>query len=199
LTGLKAICAVPFCEELTLHRGRRPHHVQRERAGTWETSCGPQSPRRSRTLVGTERARRQGTDEESDAPRSTDEAPEQSRDGPGRQGVGGGGGCGGKGARSEEERPAAHAPDSAPDQVCHRSGPRTDRRLRADKKASYGGHVRPLAGAGCGKAARPDLCGGRRAIAVPTATHNSSRSRQGLNLNAAPGRALPAWRSAAAS
>ena len=42
-----------------------------------------------------------GTGEELDAPRSTDEAPEQSRDGPGRQGMGGGGGRGGKGARPE--------------------------------------------------------------------------------------------------
>src|SRR5215207_8483846 len=31
-------------------------------------------------------------------------------------------------------------------------------------------HVRPETGAGCGKAARPDLRGGRGAILVPTAT-----------------------------
>ena len=79
MTEPKAKCAAPLCEALTLHRGRRPHHVQRERAGTWETSSGPQSPRRSRTLAGTERARRRATAEESDALRSTDEAPEQSR------------------------------------------------------------------------------------------------------------------------
>ncbi len=79
MTEPKAICAVPFSEGLTLRRGRRPYHVQRERIGTWETSSGPRSPRRSRTLAGTERVRRRGTAEESDALRSTDEAPEQSR------------------------------------------------------------------------------------------------------------------------
>jgi hypothetical protein len=36
--------------------------------------------------------------------------------------------------------------------------------------ASIRDHVRPSAGARCGKAARRDLCGGRRVIAVPTAT-----------------------------
>ncbi len=28
----------PLCEGLTLSRGRRPHHAQRERVGTWEIS-----------------------------------------------------------------------------------------------------------------------------------------------------------------
>ena len=79
MTEPKAICAVPFSEGLTLRRGRRPYHAQRERIGTWETSSGPRSPRRSRTLAGTERVRRRGPAEESDALRSTDEAPEQSR------------------------------------------------------------------------------------------------------------------------
>ena len=171
MTEPKAICAVPFCEGLTLRRGRRPHHVQRERIGTWETSSGPRSPWRSRTLAGTIWARRRGTAEESDAPRSTDEAPEQSRDGPGRQGLGGGGGRGGKGARSEEERTAAHVPDSAPDPACHRSWPRTDRGYGL--QSLIRDHVRPSAGARCGKAARRDLCGGRRVIAVPTATRVS--------------------------
>ena len=73
------------------------------------------------------RRSRRGRDEESDALHSTDEAPEQSRDGPGIQGVGGGGRRGGKGARSEEERTATHAPGSVPEEACHRSGPRTDR------------------------------------------------------------------------
>jgi len=27
----KAICAAPLCKALTLHRGRRPHHAQKER------------------------------------------------------------------------------------------------------------------------------------------------------------------------
>ena len=72
-------------------------------------------------------ARRRGTGEESDALHSSDEAPEQSRDGPGRQGVGGGGGRGAKEARSEEERIATHVPGSEPDEACHQSGSRTGR------------------------------------------------------------------------
>src|SRR6266513_2972713 len=34
----KATCAAPSCEVLTPCRGRRPHHVQRDRIGTWEVS-----------------------------------------------------------------------------------------------------------------------------------------------------------------
>ena len=80
LTEPKATCAVPSCEALTLCRGRRPHHAQRECVGTWETSSGPPS----RCDGGPQRepygARRWGTDEESDALHSTGEALEQSRD-----------------------------------------------------------------------------------------------------------------------
>jgi len=68
-----------------------------------------------------------GTDEESDALHITEEAPEQSRDGPGIQGVGGCGGRGGKGARSEEERTAMHVPGAEPDKARNQSGLRTDR------------------------------------------------------------------------
>src|SRR5262249_41763644 len=35
----KATCAAPLCEVLTPCRGLRPHHVQRDRIGTWEISC----------------------------------------------------------------------------------------------------------------------------------------------------------------
>ena len=34
----KATCAVPLCEVPTPCRGRRPHHVQKERIGSWEIS-----------------------------------------------------------------------------------------------------------------------------------------------------------------
>src|SRR5215468_8725765 len=34
----KATCAAPLCEVLTPCRGRRPHHVQKERIGSWEVS-----------------------------------------------------------------------------------------------------------------------------------------------------------------
>ena len=37
-TPPKAICAAPLCEVLTPCRGQRPHHVQRDRTGTWEVS-----------------------------------------------------------------------------------------------------------------------------------------------------------------
>src|SRR5204862_5269513 len=35
----KATCAAPPCEVLTPCRGLRPHHVQKDRIGTWEISC----------------------------------------------------------------------------------------------------------------------------------------------------------------
>ena len=35
-TPPKATCAAPLCEVLTPCRGQRPHHVQRDRIGTWE-------------------------------------------------------------------------------------------------------------------------------------------------------------------
>jgi hypothetical protein len=35
----KATCAAPLCDVLTPCRGLRPHHVQRDRIGTWEVSC----------------------------------------------------------------------------------------------------------------------------------------------------------------
>ena len=53
MTQPKAICAAPFCEALTLCRGRRPHHARKEAVGTWETSSGPQSRWRSRAVTGT--------------------------------------------------------------------------------------------------------------------------------------------------
>ena len=35
----KATCAAPLCEVLTPCRGQRPHHVQKDRIGSWEVSC----------------------------------------------------------------------------------------------------------------------------------------------------------------
>jgi hypothetical protein len=55
--GLLSVWRAP-----TLHRGRRSHHVQRERIGTWETSFGPRTPWRPRTAIGTLWARCRGTD-----------------------------------------------------------------------------------------------------------------------------------------
>src|SRR6266540_4534434 len=30
---------MPLCEALSSHRGRGPHHVHKDRVGTWELSC----------------------------------------------------------------------------------------------------------------------------------------------------------------
>src|ERR1700689_1437390 len=38
LTEPKATCVDPLCEGLSLSRGRRPYHAQREQVGTWEIS-----------------------------------------------------------------------------------------------------------------------------------------------------------------
>ena len=35
---VKATCGDPLCEGLSLSRGRRPYHAQRELVGTWEIS-----------------------------------------------------------------------------------------------------------------------------------------------------------------
>ena len=35
----KATCAAPLCEVLSPCRGLRPHHVQKDRIGTWDISC----------------------------------------------------------------------------------------------------------------------------------------------------------------
>src|SRR5215210_4910604 len=48
----KATCAGPLCEDPSPCRGLRPHHARRERVGTWETSSGPQSHKRSRAATG---------------------------------------------------------------------------------------------------------------------------------------------------
>ncbi len=80
----------------------------------------------------------------------------------------GGGGRGGKGARSEGWQTAGGAPDAEPDQA-HRA-----HRLPADRRCGAisvpAGHARPPARARCGKAACRDLCGGQGEIPVPTAT-----------------------------
>jgi hypothetical protein len=34
-----ATCAMPSCEALSSRRGRGPHHVHKDRVGSWESSC----------------------------------------------------------------------------------------------------------------------------------------------------------------
>jgi hypothetical protein len=87
---------------------------------------------------------------------SSGEAGEQS--GAIRRGAGGA-----KGGDQGECKLAKHGPDSAPGNRVTGAGAHT---LHCCRGATFG----PEVGAVCGKAARPDLCGGRGAILVPTAT-----------------------------
>src|SRR3954467_13079856 len=48
--GRHYLCALPRC--LMAKVELRPHYARRERAGTWETSSGPQSHERSRAATG---------------------------------------------------------------------------------------------------------------------------------------------------
>ncbi len=110
-----------FCEGLTLCRGHRPYHARKDRVGTWETSFGPQSLRRSRATAG-----RRGAEAAAEQARSrTSLVVPMKR--PNKAVRSGGGGRGGKGARSEERRAATHAPGSVPDTARHRSRSPADR------------------------------------------------------------------------
>ena len=83
----------------------------------------------------------------------------------------GGGGCGGRGVRSEgwpRDEGMRRAQDRTQAIHNNRRQP-ADRRWRTQRPRSPD-HARPPAGARCGKAARRDLCGGQGAIPVPTAT-----------------------------
>jgi hypothetical protein len=73
-----------------------------------------------------------------------------------------------EGARSEGRRTTTHAPDPAPDQACHRRRAPADRNYMG-RQALNADRARPSITARREKAARRDLCGGRREIAVPTA------------------------------
>src|SRR5215472_9448819 len=137
--------AAPLCEVLTPCRGPRPHHVQRNRIGSWEisglTGTAPPLPARIgkvRNVADNARTREVG-------PRhSSWEAGEQS--GAIRRGVGGA-----KGGDQGECVPAKHVPDTEPGKRVTGAGTHT---------ASIGRHT-PEVGAVCGKAARTVLCGGR--------------------------------------
>ena len=76
------------------------------------------------------------------------------------------------------EATARPAPDTVPDQACHRCPPRPANR-RCGEISVPAGCVRLSAGAHCGKAARWDLCGGARATRFPTATRNSRGPARG--------------------
>jgi hypothetical protein len=159
----KATCAAPSCEALSPCRGLRPHHARRDRVGTWETSSGPQSLWRFRAAAG-----RRGAEAAVEQARSRTSLVVPVKR-PNKAARSGGGGRGGKGARSEGWQTTGDAPGTGPDQA------RRARRLPADRRCR--GRVRtlvwsrPTSGRSwCGKAARRDLCGGQGEIPAPTAT-----------------------------
>ena len=85
---------------------------------------------------------------------SSDEVAEQNR------GTGSGG-DGAKGGGRGEREPAPHPPDTEPGKRVTDAGARTDGRKAVPSLSEVG--------AGCGKAARPDLCGGTGVTRFPTA------------------------------
>src|SRR3954468_14208481 len=85
---------------------------------------------------------------------SSDEIAEQNR------GTGSGG-DGAKGGGRGEREPAPHAPDTEPGKRVTDAGARTDGRKALPSLSEVG--------AGCGKAARPVLCGGTGVTRFPTA------------------------------
>src|SRR5262249_44306365 len=137
----KATCAAPLCEVLTPCRGQRPHHVQRDRIGTWEVSgltgtarrrCRPASGRRG-AVAGDARSREVG-------PRhSSWEAGEQSGTAPCGAICGGAkrsGAGGAKGGDQGECGPAKQAPDAAPGKPVTGTGTHT-----ASRKGEKEGEV----------------------------------------------------------
>ena len=123
----KATCAVPSCEALSPCRGLRPHHARKDRVGTWETSSGPQSLRRSRAAAG-----RRGAEAAAEQARGRTSLVVPAKR-PNKAAMSGGGGRGGKGARSEGWQTTGDAPGTGPDQAsCARRLP-ADRRCRGSQ------------------------------------------------------------------
>ena len=111
----------------------------------------------------------------------------------------GGGGGGAKGGDPGERGPAKHAPDPESGARDPGAGPRA-----ASARAALRRHT-PEVGAGCSNRARPDLCGGRPAMDVPTANldpllpfkidpvngREAPESGHRLNPSNAPGPTVP--------
>src|SRR5271166_2960324 len=100
----KATCAAPSCKALSPCRGLRPHHARKDRVGTWETSSGPQSLWRSRAAAG-----RRGAEAAVEQARSRTSLVVLVKR-PNKAAMSGGGGRGGKGARSEGWQTTGDAP-----------------------------------------------------------------------------------------
>ena len=148
----KATCAAPSCEALSPCRGLRPHHARKDRVGTWETSSGPQSLQRSRAAAG-----RRGAEAAAEQARSrTSLVVPMKR--PNKAAMSGGGGRGGKEARSEGWRTTGDAPDTEPDQACCTPSPACGSALRSNLRARpIAPDLRQEPGAGCERKAGMSL------------------------------------------
>src|SRR5262249_38990710 len=147
----------PLSEAMPACRGRRADHAQKDRVGTWEI---PRSARAIPRLVRIGKGKPKADDE-----RTREVGPSSSSYEAGEQGGAIRRGAGGaKGWDQGECEPAAHGPDAEPRNRVTGAGTHTSNRKTATCRHS------PEVGAVCGKAARTDLCGGRGAISVPTAT-----------------------------
>src|SRR5262245_14309028 len=147
----------PLCEAMPALPGSKSRSRAKDRVGTWEI---PRSARAIPLLVRIGRGEPKADDE-----RTREVGPSSSSYEAGEQGGTIRPGAGGaKGWDQGECEPAAHGPDAEPGNRATGAGTHTSNRKTATCRHS------PEVGAVCGKAASTDLCGGRGAISVPTAT-----------------------------
>src|SRR6516225_4992847 len=163
----------PLSEAMPACRGRRADHAQKDRVGTWET---PRSARAVPLLVRIGKGKPIADDE-----RTREVGPSSSSCEAGEQGGAIRRGAGGaKGWDQGECKPATLGPDAEPGNRVTGAGAHT-----SNRKAAICRHS-PEVGAVCGKAARTDLCGGRGAISVPTATVTSVCQARTLSRDRLP-------------
>src|SRR6266849_10803660 len=162
----------PLSEAMPPCRGRRADHAQKDRVGTWEI---PRSARAIPLLVRIGKGKPIADDE-----RTREVGPSSSSCEAGEQGGAIRRGAGGaKGWDQGECEPAGHGPDAEPGNRVTGAGAHTSNRKAICRHS-------PEVGAVCGKAARTDLCGGRGAISVPTATVTSIRRARKLSGDKLP-------------
>src|SRR5271166_5120119 len=141
----KAICAAPSCEAPSPCRGLRPHHARKERVGTWEDLVAIRAA-----------AGRRGAEAAVEQARSRTSLVVLAKR-PNKAATSGGGGRGGKGARSEGGQTTGDAPGAEPDQAS------CTRRLPADRRCgttSALARSRPTSGKSPVRESRTkDLCG----------------------------------------
>src|SRR5215468_892082 len=166
--GSNATRTGPLSEAMPACRGRRADHAQKDRAGTWEI---PRSARAIPLLVrigkGEPKADDERTREVGPSVVATKLANKAER------------------SAAEPAEPRAGTKGNANQQ--HTAG----RRAGKPCHRCWCAYVKPQAtaicrhspevGAVCGKAARTDLCGGRGAISVPTATDLCGASSRQLS------------------